>query len=49
MARIGPMLEKVQREINWKELQKKFEDAQRKMQERQEKLSHELSGACAEL
>lgn len=48
-ARIGPAIERAQRQINWKDLQKKLEDTQRKLQERQEKLCHELSGDWTEL
>jgi membrane-associated protease RseP (regulator of RpoE activity) len=46
---IGPVMEKVQRRIDWKELQKKLEDLQRKMKEQQEKLHHEVSGEWTEL
>ena len=49
IARIGPAMEQVQRQINWKDLQKKLEDTQRKLREHQEKLRHELSGEWTEL
>ena len=49
MARLGPMLDKMQRDVDLKELQKKLDDAQRKMREGQEKLRQKLSGAGAEL
>jgi ferritin-like metal-binding protein YciE len=49
MARIRPMLQKVQRQINWEELQKQLQDAQRKMKEQVEQLQRELSGSCTEI
>jgi predicted metalloprotease with PDZ domain len=49
MARIRPALEKVQRQIQSKEFQKKLQDSQRKMQELQQKLSRERCGDGAEL
>jgi serine protease Do len=49
MALIGPAMEKVQRQIQSKDFQKKLHDSQRKMQELQEKLSHELCGEWTEL
>ena len=48
-AQIGPVMQKVEREINWKDLRKKLEDTQRKLQDRQEKLRHEHSGEWTEL
>jgi serine protease Do len=49
MARVRPALEKVQRQIQSKDFQKMLHDSQQKMQELQEKLSHELCGDWAEL
>jgi membrane-associated protease RseP (regulator of RpoE activity) len=49
MARLGPMLDNVQRDVELKELQKKLDDAQRKMRQSQEKLRQKLSGDGAEL
>jgi predicted metalloprotease with PDZ domain len=49
MARIRPALEKVQRQIQSKDFQKKLRDSQRTVQELQEKLSHELCGEWAQL
>jgi len=49
MARVRPALEKVQRQIQSKDFQKMLRDSQRKMQELQEKLSHELCGEWSEL
>ncbi len=46
---IGPAMQKVQRQINLKDLQKRLEDMQRKMKEQQEKLQHEFSGEWTEL
>lgn len=49
MAHIGPALEKVQRQIQSKDFQKKLQDSQRKMREFQEKLNHELCGEWTDL
>lgn len=49
MALVGPALEKVQRRIQSKDFQKVLQDSQRKMQELQEKLSHELCRQWTEL
>ncbi|MGP8142897.1 MAG: PDZ domain-containing protein [Terriglobales bacterium] len=49
MARLGPMLDNMQRDVDLKELQKKLDDAQRKMREGQEKMRQRLSGPGAEL
>jgi predicted metalloprotease with PDZ domain len=49
MALVRPALEKVQRRIQSKDFQKMLQDSQRKMQELQEKLSHELCGQWTEL
>lgn len=49
MARLGPKLDKMQRDVDLKELQKKLDDAQRKMRQSQEKLRQKLSGDGAEL
>ena len=49
MALVRPALEKVQRRIQSKDFQKVLQDSQRKMQELQEKLSHERCGDWAEL
>ena len=46
---IGPAIEKVQRQINWKDLEKRLEDTQRKLHEHEEKLRRELSGEWTEL
>ena len=49
MARVRPALGKVQRQIQSKDFQKMLRDSQRKMEELQEKLSHELCGEWSEL
>ena len=49
VARIGPALEKIERQIDWKALEQKLEDIQRRLKERQEKMTHELSGEWTEL
>ena len=49
MARVRPALERVQRQIQSKDFQKKLRGSQRKMQELQEKLSQERCGEWAEL
>ncbi len=46
---IGPAMQKIERQINLKDLQKRLEDMQRKMKEQQEKLQHEFSGEWTEL
>ncbi len=48
-ARMGPAMEKWQRQIDWKDLQKKLEDMQQKLKQQQEKLQHEFSGEWTEL
>jgi serine protease Do len=54
-ARMGPaIMEKVQQQaLCWKDMEKRLQDSQRKvqekMQERQQKLRHELSGEWAEI
>ena len=48
-AQIGPALQKVQRQIDWKELQKRLEDMQRKLKDQQQKMQHEFSGEWKEL
>ncbi len=49
MARLGPTLQQIQRQIDWQELEKKLEDAQRKIEQHQQKLLREFSGSCAEI
>jgi hypothetical protein len=50
IARIGPVMEKMQRKIQSKDFQKKLQDSQRKMmRDLQEKLGHEMCGDGAEL
>jgi len=49
VAKVGPLMEKVQRQINWKDLQKQLEDTQRKLHDQQERLRHELKGEWTEL
>jgi hypothetical protein len=54
------LMEKVQKTLCWKDMEKRLQDSQRKlqdsqrrmqekMQERQQKLRHELSGEWAEI
>jgi len=47
--RVAPLMEKVQRQIDWKKLQKELEETQRKLKENREKLRHELKGEWTEL
>jgi gas vesicle protein len=51
VARLAPaIVEKVQQQATcWKDMEKTLHDSQRKMQERQQKLRHELSGDWAEI
>jgi membrane-associated protease RseP (regulator of RpoE activity) len=61
IARMSPaLMEKVQKTLCWKDMEKRLQDSQRKlqdsqrrmqekMQERQQKLRHELSGEWAEI
>src|SRR6202521_439085 len=50
IARVAPAIaEKIQKNLCPKDMEKRLQDSQRKMQQRQQKLRHELSGEWAEI